>query len=66
MKVSTGKGKKAKERDQEKWQPVGREKVLGEGLSIGRAEEQRSGKWERMRTKILEWGLYHYTPLHSQ
>lgn len=53
MKVSVGKGKKAKERDGEKWRPVGRERVLGEGLSVGRAEEQRSGRWARRRTKVL-------------
>lgn len=53
MKVSAGKGKKAKERDCEKWRPVDRERVLGEGLSVGRAEEQRSGRWERRRKKVL-------------
>lgn len=53
MKVSAGKGKKAKERDGEKWQSVGRETVLGEGLSVGREEEQRSGRWERRRTEVL-------------
>lgn len=53
MKVSAGKGKKVKKRDREKWRPVGRERVLGEGLSVGRAEEQRSGRWKRRRTKVL-------------
>lgn len=44
MKVSAGKRKKAKERDQEKRQLVDRERVLGAGLAVGRAEAWVAGK----------------------